>query len=208
MFRLFSKDDQFFALFEQIAKNLNDTARFLVESFDAYPRDPKELHSLAVKFKDLEHKGDSLAHDLFRKLNQTFVTPLDREDIYGLTSCLDDVVDLIEAAVNRVELFRIDDPREESRQLAHILYRQTVEVLDAITHLRNSDRVLERCKEIMTLEKQADQVYREAVARMFDTEKDPIMLIKRKDIIEKLEIATDKCEDVANVLEAIILKTA
>ena len=204
MFRLIPKDTSFFEMFAAMSNNLVDAARALVDLFADY-------HNVEAKIEDvrrIEHLGDEMTHSIMRKLNQTFITPFDREDIHTLASSLDDVVDFINAACARIVMYRITDPPAEAGQLARLILAQCEELEKAVSHLQKSDDVLRHCVEINRLENEADQVSRVAIARLFDHETNPINLIKIKELLEFLETATDKAEDVADVLETVVLKNA
>jgi predicted phosphate transport protein (TIGR00153 family) len=170
-----------------------------------------DYHNVEAKIEDIrriEHLGDEMTHSIMRKLNQTFITPFDREDIHTLASSLDDVVDFINAACARIVMYRITDPPAEAGQLARLILAQCEELEKAVSNLQKSDDVLRHCVEINRLENEADQVSRVAIARLFDHETNPINLIKIKELLEFLETATDKAEDVADVLETVVLKNA
>ena len=204
MIRLIPKDTSFFEMFAAMSNNLIDAARALVNLFADY-------HNVEAKIEDIrriEHLGDEMTHSIMRKLNQTFITPFDREDIHTLASSLDDVVDFINAACARIVMYRITDPPAEAGQLARLILAQCEELEKAVSHLQKSDDVLRHCVEINRLENEADQVSRVAIARLFDHETNPINLIKIKELLEFLETATDKAEDVADVLETVVLKNA
>jgi uncharacterized protein len=204
MIRLIPKDTSFFEMFAAMSNNLIDAARALVDLFADY-------HNVEAKIEDIrriEHLGDEMTHSIMRKLNQTFITPFDREDIHTLASSLDDVVDFINAACARIVMYRITDPPAEAGQLARLILAQCEELEKAVSHLQKSDDVLRHCVEINRLENEADQVSRVAIARLFDHETNPINLIKIKELLEFLETATDKAEDVADVLETVVLKNA
>lgn len=204
MVRLIPKDTSFFEMFAAMSNNLIDAARALVDLFADY-------HNVEAKIENIrriEHLGDEMTHSIMRKLNQTFITPFDREDIHTLASSLDDVVDFINAACARIVMYRIVDPPAEAGQLARLILAQCEELEKAVSHLQKSDDVLRHCVEINRLENEADQVSRVAIARLFDHETNPITLIKIKELLEFLETATDKAEDVADVLETVVLKNA
>jgi hypothetical protein len=191
-------------MFAAMSNNLIDAARSLVDLFADY-------HNVEAKIEDIrriEHLGDEMTHSIMRKLNQTFITPFDREDIHTLASSLDDVVDFINAACARIVMYRITDPPAEAGQLARLILAQCEELEKAVSNLQKSDDVLRHCVEINRLENEADQVSRVAIARLFDHETNPINLIKIKELLEFLETATDKAEDVADVLETVVLKNA
>lgn len=204
MVRIIPKDTSFFEMFAAMANNLIDAARALVNLFADY----RDVEAKIAEIRRIEHQGDEMTHSVLRKLNQTFITPFDREDIHTLASSLDDVVDFINAACARIIMYRITDPPPEAGALARLILAQSEELGKAVTHLQKSDDVLRHCVEINRLENEADQVSRVAIGRLFDHEKDPITLIKIKELLEFLETATDKAEDVANVLETVVLKNA
>ena len=191
-------------MFAEMSSNLIDAARALVNLFADY----RDVEAKIEEIRRIEHKGDEMTHSIMRKLNQTFITPFDREDIHTLASSLDDVVDFINAACARILMYRITDPPPEAGALARLILAQSEELQKAVTNLKKSDHILTHCVEINRLENEADQVSRVAIGRLFDEEKDPITLIKIKELIEFLETATDKAEDVADVLETVVLKNA
>jgi len=204
MIRIIPKDTSFFEMFAAMANNLIAAARALVDLFADY----ENVEVKIGEIRRIEHQGDEMTHSIMRKLNQTFITPFDREDIHTLASSLDDVVDFINAACARIIMYRITDPPAEAGQLARLILAQCEELEKAVTHLQKSDDVLRHCVEINRLENEADQVSRVAIARLFDHETNPITLIKIKELLEFLETATDKAEDVADVLKTVVLKNA
>src|SRR5258708_2722135 len=205
MFRLIPRDKKFFDMFAEMAANLGEGARLLKQILDDF----HDLENRVQKLKDIEHRGDEMTHSVLTKLNQTFITPFDREDIYRLASSLDDVLDFTYAAGVRLVVYKIKAAPPAASQLAEIVIKQTDQIMKAVTQLeKKHDHVLEYCVEINRLENEADQVSRAAIGELFDKEKDPISLIKLKELYEALEIATDKAEDVANVLEGVVLKSA
>jgi uncharacterized protein len=204
MVRLIPKDTSFFEMFAAMSNNLIDAARALVELFADYQNVEAKIEDI----RRIEHRGDEMTHSIMRKLNQTFITPFDREDIHTLASSLDDVVDFINAACARIVMYRITDPPAEAGELARLILAQCEELEKAVAHLQKNDGVLEHCVEINRLENEADQVSRVGIARLFDHETNPITLIKIKELLEFLETATDKAEDVADVLETVVLKNA
>jgi uncharacterized protein len=203
MGKLFKKDDKFFRIFGQMTIHIKEAAEILGNMLENPGAD---LAPLATKIKDLEHKGDELTHRVIDELNKTFITPIDREDIHDLSAALDDVLDLIDSTAGRIVLFRIAEPISSMPEMAAVLLSQVVEIGAALSDLQDNDHVVERCIEINRLENDADRLFQSAIASLFDEVKDPIDVIKRKEIIETLEAATDKAEDVANVLESIIVK--
>jgi len=202
--RIIPRDENFFEMFNSMAANADATVALLVEMMEEY----NNLRDRASVIKGKEHLGDTLIHDLVRKLNSTFVTPMDREDIHHLASAMDDIIDLADAAANKVILFDIHTKIHGAPELARILKLQTIQICKAVKSLQDQDRILEQCIEIHRLENEGDRVFQEAIGRLFKEETDPIHLIKIKEVLEALERATDTCEDVANVLEGIMVKNA
>ncbi len=204
MVRIIPHETKFFEMFESMANNVTEGARMLhgiLQTFD-------NVEVQVQKIKDVEHRGDDMTHSVLTKLNQTFITPFDREDIHRLASSLDDVLDFVNAAAQRLVLYKIRRVPSPAAELAGLVVRQCEELTKAVSLLEKHKHVLEHCVEINRLEDEADRVCREAIAHLFDNEKDPIALIKMKELYEVLEIATDKAEDAANVLEAVVLKSA
>ncbi|GBD99645.1 putative pit accessory protein [bacterium BMS3Abin07] len=204
--RLFPKEIDFFEIFEKASRNLiNASSRFveLAENFD-------DIESRAKSIYELEQEGDLLTHETIRRLNKTFLTPIDREDIHALASRIDDVLDLIWAAADRFVLFKVDRKVDGLVELSKSLKANTEAIYRAIRELKAKkySYVQDLCIEINRLENEADRIFRDAIGRMFENEKDPIFIIKWKEILEHLEDATDICEDVANILEGIVLKNA
>jgi uncharacterized protein len=204
LFGLIPRETKFFDMFAEMSANLIDGAKLMSDLLGRYTEVPERINLL----RDIEHKGDDMTHALMLKLNQTFITPFDREDIHHLASRIDDVLDLLNAAGDRLVIYGITNPPEAARHIADILWNQAVQIQKAVGMLDKTDAVLECCVEINSLENQADNVARSAIARLFETEKDPIVLIKHKELIEVLESATDRAEDVANVLESVVVKSA
>jgi hypothetical protein len=203
MTKIFKKDEKFFKIFGQMTVYILEAAEIL----GSMVRNPAaDLVPLASKIKDLEHKGDELTHRVIDELNKTFITPIDREDIHDLSAALDDVLDLIDSTATRIVLFRITDPIRAVPEMCTVLLNQAMEIGAAVSNLQDNDHVVERCIEINRLENDGDRLFQSAIASLFEDVKDPIDVIKRKEIIETLEAATDKAEDVANVLESIIVK--
>jgi uncharacterized protein len=203
MVKLFKKEEKFFKIFGQMTVYILEAAEILGNMV----RHPKEdLSPLAAKIKDLEHKGDELTHSVIDELNKTFITPIDREDIHDLCAALDDVLDLIDNTATRIVLFRITETIHAVPEMCDVLLSQAKTMGAAVSDLQNNDHVVEHCIVINSLENDADKLFQTAIAALFEEVKDPIEVIKRKEIIETLEAATDKAEDVANVLESIIVK--
>ena len=202
MIRLIPRDDSFFAMFSAMSDNLIAGARTLVDLFSNYHDVGKKIDEI----RRIERKGDELTHAILTKLNQTFITPFDREDIHQLTSKLDDVLDFINASGARIVMYRITAPPPAAGELAAIIMRQCQELQKAVSLMQKNGNILAHCVEINRLENEADQVCQQAIAALFEREKDPINLIKIKELLEFLERATDKAEDAADVLETVVLK--
>jgi len=204
MLRLMPRETKFFHLFADMAQNLTEGADLLKQMLIDF----KDIEKRVQQLKDIEHRGDDMTHNILTKLNQTFITPFDREDIYRLASSLDDVLDFIYAAGVRLVMYKITSAPEAASLLADIVLRQSKELTSALSRLeKKQEHVLGHCVEINRLENEADSVARAAIALLFEKEKDPISLIKLKELYEVLETATDKAEDAANVLEGVVLKS-
>lgn len=202
MVRLIPRDNSFFAMFSAMSDNLIAGARTLVDLFANFQDVEKQIETI----HRIEREGDERTHAILTKLNQTFITPFDREDIHELASKLDDVLDFINAAGARIEMYRITAPPPAAGELATIILMQCQALQQAVSLMQKNGDILSHCVEINRLENEADQVSQQAIAALFDREKDPINLIKIKELLECLERATDKAEDVANVLETVVLK--
>jgi len=203
-FSIMPREPKFFDLFERSVANVATAAKELAEFFENYTNVPQKV----ARMTELEHNGDAITHQIMEQLHRTFVTPLDREDIALLTERLDDVMDFMEDAANAMLLYRIEQPTTRARELAAILVALTNELVVAVPRLRNRSKmkeILEHCVEINRLENEADAIVRFALAELFDGT--PIAdVIKWREIYEHLETAVDKGEDVANVLEGVVLK--
>lgn len=205
MFGLIPKDEKFFVLFKEMTTTIIEGAQLLKEMLDRFEN--PQLSQRMIK--DVEHKADQLTHDIIKKLNKSFVTPLDREDIYALSAALDDILDLIDASAQRIVMYNVEKPTPEAKELAFLILKSCQTIDKAVALLGGKlEPIAEFCMEVNSLENEADRVCREAISRLFDEEKDPIQLIKWKEIYETLERATDKCEDAANILESVVVKNA
>ncbi|PTL36318.1 phosphate transport regulator [Candidatus Methylomirabilis limnetica] len=204
MFRLILREEKFFEFFDEAANNILEGAKVLVQMTDEHDSDLQERWK---RLEELEHVGDKITHQIIRKLNRTFITPIEREDIHGLAVALDDVMDLIEASAARMSLYKIKRPTEESGKLAQVILKSAEEIVKAVSSLERMDDVMEHCIEINRLENMADDISREAIADLFDKEHDPMDVIKWKEIYETMETTTDRCEDVANIVESVALKS-
>jgi predicted phosphate transport protein (TIGR00153 family) len=203
------KDQRFFELFEKMTATIVEAARYLESVLD----DLQDLEVRLVRLKELEHEGDVITHDAANRLNKTFLTPLDREDLYALTSHLDDVLDWIEEVGQDLGVYKVDVPRTDARRLVSVIVRACVELDSAVRQLRdhkkNSDTIRRHLVEINRLENQGDTIYRQALSSLFDEdEMSPIQVMKWKEIYDGLENAIDACEHCAHVIDSILLKHA
>ena len=203
-FRLIPREERFFEEFVALAEDIRTGARTLKQMLAVEPPDMDK----ADVIKDLEHTCDKKTHAIIARLNRTFVTPIDREDIHALAISLDDVMDAIDAAAAIVRLYRISNVRPGARRLAAIVCELMDLVAQGLASFEKSQRVLELAARINQLEREADRAHQDAIVALFDEERDPITVIKWKEILDFLESATDRCEDVGNVLEGIIVKHA
>jgi len=203
-FRLIPREGKFYDDFAALAEQIRHGARLL----EAMLAPDKPIWDKADEIKEVEHKCDFLTHEIIQRLNRTFVTPLDREDIHTLARTLDDVMDAIDASAAVVRLYHIDSVRPGARELAHIILDSAEEVVQAMKALEGRKGVAERAVEINRLENEADRAHQAAVQSLFEEERDAIVIIKWKEILDFLEQATDRCEDVANVLEGVVVKHA
>jgi predicted phosphate transport protein (TIGR00153 family) len=202
--RLIPRETRFFDLFEEDAANVLGAARLfeaMLRTFDA----PEER---AREIRDAEHRGDEISHDIGHRLEATFVTPFDREDIHGLISGLDDVLDYIEECADTFVLYRITSPTAVAVQQASIIVRQCEQLHEALGHLRGFEGLEQYWIEVHRLENEGDALARNAIADLFAGGMDPIEVIKWKDVYGLLETTIDKCEDVANIIERITIKHA
>jgi predicted phosphate transport protein (TIGR00153 family) len=207
MFSLLPREMVFFDLFEEAAHNAHQGALALQDLLEDF----RNVSEKAKRIKDIEHAGDKITHTTIEKLNQTFITPLDREDIHELICRIDDILDLIDTAVARIHLYKIDKPTDDAKALARVLVSATKIICELLPKMRNlklSSSLLQNCIEIHTQENEGDRIEQHALAALFENGHDPIFIIKWKDIYEELESATDRCEDVANVIEGIVLKNS
>ncbi len=202
--RLMPREQSFFDLFADLAENIHAGAQALTELLANY----SDVKAKVGKIKEIEHKGDNITHELMKRLNQTFITPFDREDIHELASTIDDVLDLTDAAAGRLVMYNVTQIRPGVAELAQLLEQATVQVVAAVRLLEKHDGIMHSCIEINRLENEGDRLSRQLIARLFVEEKDPVEIIKWKEIIEVMETAIDKCEDVANVIESVVLKNA
>jgi uncharacterized protein Yka (UPF0111/DUF47 family) len=200
--RIFPKDERFFDLFADIAKRLSGSAELLNRLF----ADPQHLEVHVTAIKELEHQADHLTHDVVARIDKSFITPIDREDIYQLASSLDDVIDLIDGAARRASMFRITQTKEPAVKLTELLIRAGKHIELAVAGLKKPAVVSAEAQKVKIIEEEGDSVYHEAVGRLFDGTPDPLDVIKWKELYDRLEDAIDQCEDVMNVLESISIK--
>ncbi|MBI2369096.1 MAG: DUF47 family protein, partial [Deltaproteobacteria bacterium] len=199
---LMPEEQEFLQLFEAAAHNLLHAARLLQEMVTDYRAPAEQWRGLV----EAEEAGDAITHQIIRKLNQTFIPFIDRRDLHALTSSLDDVVDGIEAAASRMVLYKVEQPTRECRELVALIVASAEQIVKAVTHLPRFDGVEQVCVEINRLENAADDLYRSAIGALFEGERPALEVTKWKEIYEILEAVTDRCEDVADVVEAIALK--
>jgi len=204
-FSLFPRNDRFFDLFSLSASNI----RLAAEHFLHMVKDYTDVEEKANRLKEVESEGDRITHEIIELLNSSFITPIDREDIYALAGKLDDVLDEIEGVGSRMHLFAVDKPTAECVELVQIVVRQTAVIEKAVRNLKKLSGMRDDLVEIHSLENQADQISRRMVAKLFHNgNSDVVNLIKWKEIYARLEHATDRCEDVANIIEDIVVKNA
>jgi uncharacterized protein len=198
------RDREFFDLFEEAGGNILRAVGLLEELLRDFP----ERNDLAREILICEQDGDRITHDIIHRLNQTFVTPIDREDIYALASALDDVVDYTEEVADYLGLYKIEAPMEQAQALAHVLHAAGRQIAEAMPRLRGFKDITHYTVEINRLENDGDRIAREAIASLFDNGIDPMVVIRWKDIFERLEEAIDATEHVANILEGIVIKNS
>jgi predicted phosphate transport protein (TIGR00153 family) len=205
--RLLPHDPSFFAYFEQQGRKTVEGCRAFLEMVE----NPTDLDHRAERVMQIEHECDEITHAVVASLHKTFITPIDRNDIYRLITKMDDIMDMVEAAADRLALYDVKQMTKEAVDLARCLVSSAEHVLSAVSGIRDlskSETILQHCIEINRLENVADSILRGALARLFREEKDPIAVIKWKEIYETLESATDRCEDVANIIEGVLLENS
>ena len=205
--RLLPHDASFFAHFEHQGKKTVEGCRAFLEMVEQ----PGNMEARAERVKQIEHECDEITHAVVEALHKTFITPIDRNDIYRLITKMDDIMDYVEAAADRLALYDIPTMTKEAGELARCLVDSAEHVLGAVSSIRDLGKpngILQHCIEINRLENVADGILRSALARLFREERDPIAVIKWKEIYETLESATDRCEDVANIIEGVVLENS
>lgn len=206
---LVPKDKKFYPLFEQSAQQLVEAATYFNKLF--LVNEPAEKTSLIMKIKEVEHLGDDITHQIFEELNKTFITPIDRDDIHKLASSMDDVLDFINSSAQRIRYYKPKVLGTEFVELSELILRATREINKAVPELRNlkkPNNVKMACIRLNEIENQADDIFYHSLSELYSNEKDPVEIIKKKEILLSMEEATDKAEDVADVLKSIIVKFA
>ena len=200
--RLIPRDEQFYDLFQQLAGRLSLAATLLNQLF----REPQRRAEHVQAIKAAEHEADGITHEIIDRLDRTFITPFDREDIHALASKLDEVVDLLDGAARRVEIFQITEVHPPAVRLAEVVVRAAAQIEDAVKHMKDGKIVSVKAFELKKLEEEGDAIYHESMGALFQREHDAITVIKWKELYDKVEDALDQAEDVTNVLQSIALK--
>ena len=204
-FRFLPKEDQYFSMFSQMTSYIHDAAKLLVEMFKA---DGRDYNTYEQQIKSVEHACDELTHSISTSLNKSFITPFDREDIYLLSSALDDIVDLIDDAARAMYMYDVRGASQHARHFADVILSMSVQLHEIVKMLERPGGITPRLVEIHRLENEGDDIYHTAIAELFRNEKDPLTVFKWKEIYEKLEATVDRCENVANIIESVIIKHA
>lgn len=202
--RLIPRDEQFYDLFRQLAERLTRAATLLNQLF----REPQRRAEHVQAIKAAEHEADGITHEIIDRLDRTFITPFDREDIHALASKLDEVVDLLDGAARRVEIFQITEVHPPAVRLSEVVVRAAAQIEDAVKHMKDGKIVSVKAFELKKLEEEGDAIYHESMGALFQREHDAITVIKWKELYDKVEDALDQAEDVTNVLQSIALKNA
>ncbi len=202
-FNFLPKEEQYFALFSQMTSYISDASRALVEMLA--DRNP-DYAAHAARIKNIEHDCDNLTHTISTRLNKSFITPFDREDIFMMSSALDDIVDLIDDAARTMVMFDVHESTPHARRFADVIQRMAVELHEVVSQLERPNGISPRLVKLHSLENEGDEIYHTAIAELFHNATDPMTVIKWKEIYEKLEAAVDRCENVANIIEQVIIK--
>lgn len=201
--KLLPREDQYFDLFTQMTHYISDAVRELREMLnDKQPN----FNEYSQRIKRLEHACDELTHNVSTRLNRSFITPFDREDIYLMSSALDDIVDLVDDAARAIIIFDVREIKPHAQDLAGVLERMAEQLREIVSMLQKPNNLTQRLVEVHRLENDGDDIYHNAIAELFHEERDPLTVIKWKEIYEKLEAAIDRCENVANIIESVIIK--
>jgi hypothetical protein len=203
--RLIPKEEEFFDLFEELVNKIEEGGELFLDLVEHYAYSDQKI----AKLKELEHEADVITRNTYEKMHKTFLTPIDREDIYDLVNKMDSILDMVEASATRMSLYKVKVPASEIIDQAMILNKAIKKVkyiVYAMRNMKNAKMILDNCVELHTLENEGDIVMRMTMSRLFECEKDPIELIKWKEIFERIEESIDICEDVSNIVEGIVLK--
>ena len=203
LLNLLPREEQYFDLFLQMTLYISDAARELKEMLADKNHNYQEY---SQRIKGLEHACDELTHNIATRLNKSFITPFDREDIYTMSSALDDIVDLIDDAARAIIIFDVHETTDHAREFAEVIVRMAEQLHEIVSILRKPKNITQRLVEIHRLENEGDDIYHAAIAELFHGEHDPLTVLKWKEIYEKLEAAVDRCENVANIIESVIIK--
>ncbi|HEX8174993.1 MAG TPA: DUF47 family protein [Pyrinomonadaceae bacterium] len=203
LFNILPKEEQYFGLFSQMTSYIYDASRALVEMLSDKSGNYEE-HSRRIKA--IEHQCDELTHKISTRLNKSFITPFDREDIYMMSSALDDIVDLIDDAARAMVMYDVHESTSHARHFADVLQRMAIELHEIVSKLSRPDGMSARLVTLHSLENEGDEVFHRAIEELFHNAQDPLHVIKWKSIYEKLEAAIDRCENVANIIESVIIK--
>ena len=203
LFNFLPKEEQYFSLFTQMTSYISDAARALIEMLNDKSGNYVEH---AKHIKSIEHECDELTHSVSVRLNKSFITPFDREDIYLLSGALDDIVDLIDDAARAMVMYDVHESTAHARRFADVLQRMSVELHEIVSKLEKPNGITPRLVELHRLENEGDEIYHTAIAELFRGATDPLTVLKWKEIYEKLEAAIDRCENVSNIIESVIIK--
>jgi len=201
------KEEKFFDLFDELVNKIEEGGELFLDVVEHYEYSEPKI----VRLKELEHEADVITHKTYEKMHKTFLTPIDREDIYALVNKMDSILDMIEASAARMSLYKVKVPAKEIIEQSKILnksIKKVKHIVHSMRNMKNAKMIIDSCVEINTLENEGDIIMRMTMTRLFEQEKDPIELIKWKEIFERIEEAIDVCEDVANIVEGIVLKHA
>jgi predicted phosphate transport protein (TIGR00153 family) len=202
-FNILPKEEQYFTLFTQMTSYISDAANALARMLGD-TRESFAEHSRQIK--SIEHQCDELTHSISTRLNKSFITPFDREDIYLMSSALDDIVDLIDDAARAMVMYDVPESTDYARHFADVIRRMAIELHEVVSKLEKPDGITERLVKLHSLENEGDEIYHTAIAELFHNATDPLTVLKWKDIYDKLESTVDRCENVANILESVIIK--
>jgi len=205
--RMIPKEEKFFDLFDELVNKIEEGGELFLDVVEHYEYSEPKI----VRLKELEHEADVITHKTYEKMHKTFLTPIDREDIYALVNKMDSILDMIEASAARMSLYKVKVPAKEIIEQSKILnksIKKVKHIVHSMRNMKNAKMIIDSCVEINTLENEGDIIMRMTMTRLFEQEKDPIELIKWKEIFERIEEAIDVCEDVSNIVEGIVLKHA